>query len=850
MKTLFQTGSSGRLPGVPKSDFSSLLMAVSVAFATGLPGGNAALADTRIWTGGGGDNYWKTAANWGGTAPASGDALVFGGTIRTINTNNFSGATFSSITFSNNSGAFMLGGNSFILAGDILNNSATLQTLSLAFTSSASTCHVDTASGDIKATGVISGACVLYKRGDAKLTLTGNNAYTIGTTIGGGTLSVSKDNRSFHQLGALSVSCKLTFAGGSLEVTGGALYGSDQNWLLRNVVLGAGGGTIVSPVEIGHEDYGAQYGLDSFVAGGTVSNGLTLKGGDIVVRPGAQNTLGKLTVYSGRTFLRNDTTGNSFQVAESDVIVVNMGAHLVFTDHMSRSVPNSMTFAPGSVLCTRTHDDYPGAMTLSTANAHFPVAGSMLFNNDDQVTDTITINGAYPELTGDLTLQVGGNNTTVGAVTLNGPISGAYSLTKTAPGTLVLNATNTYAGGTTVGAGMLDVRRDGGLGRSTVTVEAGATLKLGSGVSHDYINDSATVIMDGAASVNLAFSGTDTVQALSLDGGATFQASGTWGSLSSSAAHKDAHFSGTGLLNVVPDTVTEVESSSNPSTFGNSVSFTATVAIASAGVGIPTGVVQFKTNSVNFGSAVTLTGGVSVSGMLPQALPVGAYEVTAVYNSGGSFNASTGSLSGGQIVYPVPLSAGVIHIPRFEGEVIGVAQPAWPSQAYFINGTNNNQYAKWFIEAGAGVARSTAAVARPGTNAMGGSSTYLQALRVYYFPVLSNTQYSISFYYKAIGPGFSGLSGGGASEMQLQVLESPNFEGGAWLSTDGTSFRTAASNWANACYTFSTRAGTRSVCLKFGMLFGDGNRTNPVDAFYLDDDWDKPLSVGTMIQVQ
>jgi autotransporter-associated beta strand protein len=825
--------------------FRKVLVVALVGILCGVGTGRAG---TRTWTGMGGDNKWGTAGNWVEGTPASGDSLVFDGNIGLIASNTFAvGTAFSNITFTSSAGSFTLKGNRFALVGEIANNSTSLQVLALNFSSS-STAIVNTASGDITASNVISGACVLYKRGDGKLTLAGNNTYTVGTTIAGGTLSVNRDTNNLHQLGALSATCKLTFSGGALEVTGGALYGSGKNWLLRNVILGAGGGTIVSPLEVGHEDFAASSGLDSFVAGGTVSNGLTLKGGDIVIRPGAQNTLGKLTVFSGRAFLRNDVTGNAYPLAASDEVLVNTGAFLIFTDNMPRSINNAMTFAPDSVLCTRLFGSV-GAMTLSTANAHFPSASRMFFNYDDQVTDTITINGAYPELTGDMTFQIGGLNTTVGAVTLNGPISGPYAIAKTSSGTLILNSTNSYSGGTTVNTGLLDVRKDGGLGRGDVTVLSGATNKLSSGITHDYIANSAAVRLSGAAVMNLAFTGTDTVQALSLDGGATFQASGTWGSTSSSAAHKDSHFTGTGLLNVMPDTVTTIESSANPSTFGHSIAFTATVAIASMGAGTPTGTVQFKTNTVNFGSAVTLTGGIAFSSVLPPTFPVGVYTVTAAYNPGGSFNASTGTVSGGQIVYPVPLPSGVIHLPLFEGATIGVTQPTWPNQAYWVNGTGNDQYAQWTLESGAGINRTTAAVARPGPNAMGASSDYVQALRVYYFPVLSNTQYSISFYYKAMGPGFSGLIGPGVSEMQLQVLETPNRDGGAWLSTAGTSYRAAAANWTRALYTFTTTTGTCYVCLKFGMLFGDGNRTNSTDVFYLDDDHEAPPSLGVLIRI-
>ncbi len=60
------------------------------------------LLSVFTWTGGGGDNNWTTGANWqGGSAPGNGDSLVFSGTNRLNNNNNFPGGTlFGSITFS------------------------------------------------------------------------------------------------------------------------------------------------------------------------------------------------------------------------------------------------------------------------------------------------------------------------------------------------------------------------------------------------------------------------------------------------------------------------------------------------------------------------------------------------------------------------------------------------------------------------------------------------------------------------------------------------------------------------------------------------------------------------------
>jgi hypothetical protein len=142
----------------------------------------------------------------------------------------------------------------------------------------------------------------------------------------------------------------------------------------------------------------------------------------------------------------------------------------------------------------------------------------------------------------------------------------------------------------------------------------------------------------------------------------------------------------------------------------------------------------------------------------------------------------------------------------------------------------------------AGVAGSAAAMATPGPNAKGGSDKYIQPLRLYYFSVLPGTQYTVGFWYKAIGPGFTGHTGRletdgftGDSELQLQILEAPNPDcTGGWQWPNGLSIGTAADDWTYASRTFTTLPSTHSIGLKFGILFGDGNRTHVTDRFYLD----------------
>src|SRR5437773_10573336 len=89
---------------------SCLLLSVlaSLAFVP-----TASAQSSFTWNGGGTDNNWTTAANWGGTAPGSPQAILnFAGSTKTSNTNNFSaGSAGYRILFNSGASSFTLGGN-------------------------------------------------------------------------------------------------------------------------------------------------------------------------------------------------------------------------------------------------------------------------------------------------------------------------------------------------------------------------------------------------------------------------------------------------------------------------------------------------------------------------------------------------------------------------------------------------------------------------------------------------------------------------------------------------------------------------------------------------------------------
>ncbi len=102
-------------------------------------------------------------------------------------------------------------------------------------------------------------------------------------------------------------------------------------------------------------------------------------------------------------------------------------------------------------------------------------------------------------------------------------------------------------------------------------------------------------------------------------------------------------------LTVVTDTATSVTSSGSPSTYGQPVTFTATVSPTDGG-----GTVAFDAGGnaiVGCGSlSLNSSGGTDTATCMTTSLPVGTLAITATYSGDTSYGTSTGTLVGGQVV--------------------------------------------------------------------------------------------------------------------------------------------------------------------------------------------------------
>jgi len=647
-------------------------------------------AATRTWTGGGGDDNWTTAANWGGTAPVAGDDLVFAGSTRLTPNNNFAaGTSFNTITFSVGSGAFVIGGNDFILTGGAtaLTASITTGTVTLNnainFTTTAPTATV-AGGGTLTLGGVLSGSLGLSKAGTGQLILSGGtaNTYTGTTTVNAGRLHLNKT------AAIVAVPGNLTIAGGqvsfgpsgatnqiadaaavtmntsgsvfngtginagtqnvtetiaSLTVTGGCFNGGASSvWTITGAVSYTGGAG--NSILVGNSGTRLSFGSLTLTdmtatAGGTVAtnNSFTLYG-----NAGTQSsiTTGNITLNNSRFNMRRGGAGM-------------MGSRLILTGDITTA---------GTAACFITEDVAGGT------------AGQI----------EIELSNAAGAITRTLTAGAGGADLTVN-IPINNGTATTGSLTKAGAGTLTLSGANSYTGTTTISAGVLQagvttvVGTSGALGVNSPVVfanTAGAALNItgfdtqvgsitGGGATGGNITLGAATLTVGAdnsspAAYGGAVGGTGNVTkigtgTLTLSGGSGYSGTTTISGGTLSVTNVAGSATGTSVVTLAAST-----NLIGTGTISGAVTVNGVVAPGLAGIGTLTlsGNVAF-----NNGSALTL----DINGATSDQLFVGG---TLNLNASTALNVTATGTTQGQTFTVVNKGAGAIT-GTFNGFVEG-----------------------------------------------------------------------------------------------------------------------------------------------------------------------------------
>jgi fibronectin-binding autotransporter adhesin len=412
-------------------------------------------AATFVWNGGAGDNNWSTVGNWiGNVAPANdGTAVIVLSGTNQLTPNVDVTWDINSLTFSNNAGPFVLGGNPLMIRGggivnsnantQIVNNTITLrgnQTWNatagaLTFNGNVTVTNllIVTGGSDSIINGVISGTGSLTKSGTGTLTLTATNSYGGLTTVSAGVLNVQNS----AGLGT-TVSGTVVSSGATLQLQGGI-----------NVV-----GETLSLNGIG------------FNAGGAFRSisGSNSWGGTITLAGGSTINADADTFYIGANIL-NSTFVATFTNNGTILLSGGLGGG-------AGGLTGGLTKTGTGTLVINGTNSYIGATTISSgvfqfgATGTFPSASAVTVNAGGTL-DLNGLNETIGSLIGAGNINLGGGFLTVGTAAwtiFSGVVNGTGGLIKVGGGTLTLSGVNTYGGGTVINAGAISIAAATGLG--------------------------------------------------------------------------------------------------------------------------------------------------------------------------------------------------------------------------------------------------------------------------------------------------------------------------------------------------------------------------------------------------
>lgn len=521
---------------------------------------SAQAASPYIWDGGGADNYWNNAANWGGNlpVPSTSSDLEFQGTTRLTPENNFpASSTFRAITFGPGAGAFTLLGDGITMAGHLTNNSGSLQTMNLPL-SIASGRYVATLDGDLTLGGAISGNGGLHLIGSGKTTLTARNTYTNYTYVNGGMLILPEggaiNNRYFVIVG------QNAGHNGALYVKGGSITNSQVSNTGNFMVGRAGFGSMeftsgsirASTVYIGWTggfgtaviDGGSFYcgtGSDYMVIGNSSGTGvLTMKSG-LLDHSSANRTIsldnnalgrGEINMLGGT--LNNSGGAISFGL-NTALMTVGTGSGIVNINggnlFLNRFITASQNLTPQADNSDAYINFNGGTLMASASTLTGP---NLAFSSNFIPTFvSIRVNGAFGSFPGGAVIDTAGQDCVAESPFLAPTGEGIRELRLADSGSGYTGAPYVSISGDGIGATAIANMVDDGTGKGTFKV-ASITV-CNPGVDYTAGGTSFSLIGGAPQSPALPDSTTPVVTAPNTSGGLTKNGAGTLALLSANS---------------------------------------------------------------------------------------------------------------------------------------------------------------------------------------------------------------------------------------------------------------------------------------------------------------------------
>ncbi|EDL7024757.1 fibronectin-binding autotransporter adhesin ShdA [Salmonella enterica subsp. enterica serovar Choleraesuis] len=333
----------------------------------------------------------------------------------------------------------------------------------------------------------VTGEGQIVKSGSDELIVTGDNTYSGGTTISGGTLTA--DHADSLGTGAVANSGVLQVGEGELENTlsgSGSLVKTGTGELTLSGDNTYSGGTTITGGTL-TADYADSLGSGDIDNSGVLKVGEgdlenTLSGSGSLVKTGTgELTLSGNNTYSGGTTI----TGGTLTADHADSLgtgtIANNGVLQVGEGELENTLSGT-----GSLVKTGT-----GELTLSGDNTYSGgttiTGGTLTADHADSLgTGAIANSGV---------LQVGEGE-------LENTLSGSGSLVKTGTGELTLNGDNDYSGGTTIDDGVLIADHADSLG--TGAVANNGVLQVGEGELKNTLSGTGSLVKIGTGELTLS----------------------------------------------------------------------------------------------------------------------------------------------------------------------------------------------------------------------------------------------------------------------------------------------------------------------------------------------------------
>ncbi|EAB3337680.1 fibronectin-binding autotransporter adhesin ShdA [Salmonella enterica] len=333
----------------------------------------------------------------------------------------------------------------------------------------------------------VTGEGQIVKSGSDELIVTGDNNYSGGTTISGGTLTA--DHADSLGTGTIANSGVLQVGEGELENTlsgSGSLVKTGAGELTLSGDNTYSGGTTISggTLRADHADSLGSGDIDNSgvlkVGEGELKN--TLSGSGSLVKTGT----GELTLSGDNTYSGGTTIDDGVLIADhADSLgtgaVANSGVLKVGEGELKNTL-----FGSGSLVKTGT-----GELTLSGDNTY---SGGTTITGGTLIAASVNALGSG-DIDNSGVLQVGEGE-------LKNTLFGSGSLVKTGTGELTLSGDNSYSGGTTISDGTLTADHADSLGSGDI--DNSGVLKVGEGELENTLSGSGSLVKTGTGELTLS----------------------------------------------------------------------------------------------------------------------------------------------------------------------------------------------------------------------------------------------------------------------------------------------------------------------------------------------------------